>query len=142
MLSENPKRQMFECMAALARALGSAHRLEMLELLAQKERSVVELAKLVRLSVANTSQHLQQLRGFGLVVARRRGKRVIYQLSDLRLMMLLAELSRSTEHNLGAAEKVLNSYFRERDRLEPISHKELLRRIRKGTVTLIDTRPQ
>jgi rhodanese-related sulfurtransferase/DNA-binding transcriptional ArsR family regulator len=142
MSSQNPKRAMFEHLAAVARSLGSAHRLELLELLAQTERSVEELAGLSGLTIANASQHLQHLRRFGLVEARREGKRVIYRLADPEVVALLGALSRVTQRNVGAVEKVLNSYFRERDNLEPVSRKELLRRMRDGLVTLIDTRPE
>jgi rhodanese-related sulfurtransferase/predicted transcriptional regulator len=142
MSSQSPKRAMFEHLAGVARTLGSAHRLELLELLAQTERSVEELAGLSGLTIANASQHLQQLRRFGLVEARRDGKRVIYRLADPEVVVLLGALSRVTQRNVGAVEKVLNSYFRERDNLEPVSRKELLRRMRDGLVTLIDIRPQ
>jgi rhodanese-related sulfurtransferase/DNA-binding HxlR family transcriptional regulator len=141
MSSQNPKRAMFEQFAAVARTIGSAHRLELLELLAQTERSVEELAGLSGLSVANASQHLQQLRRSGLVEARRDGKRVLYTLADGDVVALLGALRRITERNVGAVEKVLNSYFRERDSLEAVSRKELLRRMRDGLVTVIDTRP-
>jgi ArsR family transcriptional regulator len=133
---------MFEQLAAVARTLGSAHRLELVELLAQTERSVEELARLTGLSIANTSQHLQQLRRFGLVEARRDGKHVIYKLADPEVVVLFGTLSRVTQRNVGAVEKLLRSYFRERDNLEPVSRKELLRRMRDGLVTLIDTRPE
>ena len=142
MSSQTPKRAMFEHLAGVARSLGSAHRLELLELLAQTERSVEELAGLSGLTIANASQHLQQLRRFGVVEARREGKRVIYKLADPEVVVLLGALSRVTQRNVGAVEKVLNSYFRERDNLEPVSRKELLRRMRDGLVTLIDTRPE
>jgi rhodanese-related sulfurtransferase/DNA-binding transcriptional ArsR family regulator len=142
MSSQNPKRAMFEQFAAVARTIGSAHRLELLELLAQIERSVEELAGLSGgLTIANASQHLQQLRRSGLVEARRDGKRVLYKLADTEVVALLGALRRITERNVGAVEKVLNSYFRERDSLEPVSRKELLRRMREGLVTVIDTRP-
>ena len=141
MSSQNPKRMMFEHLAAVARSLGSVHRIELLELLAQTERSVEELAGLSGVTIANASQHLQQLRRFGLVEARRDGKRVIYKLAEPEVVALLGALSRVTERNVGAVEKVLKSYFRERDNLEPLSRKELLRRMRDGLVTLIDTRP-
>lgn len=131
---------MFEHLAAVARAVGSAHRLEILELLAQTEHSVEQIAGLSGLTVANASQHLQQLRRFGLVEARRDGKRVIYRLADPEVVVLLSALSRVTQRNVGAAEKVLNSYFRERDSLEPVARKELLQRMRDGLVTVIDTR--
>ena len=141
MSSENPKRLIFEQFAALARTLGSAHRLELLELLAQTERSVEHLAGLSGLTIANASQHLQQLRRSGLVQARREGKRVLYRLADADVVALLGGLRRIAERNVGQVEKVLNSYFRQRDRLEPVSRKELLRRMRDGLVTVIDTRP-
>jgi ArsR family transcriptional regulator len=141
MSSQNPKRAMFEQFAAVARTIGSAHRLELLELLAQTERSVEELAGLSGLTVANASQHLQQLRRSGLVDSRRNGKRVLCRLVDGDVVVLLGALRRITEHNVGAVEKVLNSYFRERDSLEAVSRKELLRRMRDGLVTVIDTRP-
>src|SRR6516164_2725002 len=126
MSSQNPKRAMFEHLAAVA----------------QTERSVEELANLSGLTIANASQHLQQLRRFGVVEARRDGKRVIYKLADPEVVVLLGALSRVTQRNVGAVEKVLKSYFRERDNLEPVSRKELLRRMRDGVVTLIDTRPE
>jgi rhodanese-related sulfurtransferase/DNA-binding transcriptional ArsR family regulator len=141
MSSENPKRAMLEQFATVARAIGSAHRLELLELLAQTERSVEPLAGLSGLTIANASQHLQQLRRSGLVEARRDGKRVLYRLTDGDVVALLGALRRITERNVGAVEKVLNSYFRERDSLEAVSRKELLRRMREGLVTVIDTRP-
>jgi rhodanese-related sulfurtransferase/predicted transcriptional regulator len=141
MSSQNPKRAIFEHLAAVARAFGSARRLEFLELLAQTERSVEELAALGTLTIANASQHLQQLRRFGLVEARRDGKRMIYRLADPEVIGLLSALSRVTRRNVGAVEKVLNSYFRQRDSLEPVSRQELSRRLRDGLVTVIDTRP-
>jgi DNA-binding transcriptional ArsR family regulator len=105
MSSQNPKRAIFEHLAGVARTLGSAHRLELLELLAQTERSVEELAGLSGLTVANASQHLQQLRRFGLVEARRDRQRVIYRLADPEVVGLLNALSRVTERNVGAVEK-------------------------------------
>jgi rhodanese-related sulfurtransferase/biotin operon repressor len=141
MSSQNPKRAMFEQFAAVARTIGSAHRLELLELVAQTQRSVEELAEMSGLSVANASQHLQRLRRSGLIESRRDGKRVLYRLADGDVVALLGALRRITERNVGAVEKVLNTYFRERDSLEAVSRKELLRRMREGLVTVIDTRP-
>jgi ArsR family transcriptional regulator len=139
--SQNPKRAILEQFAAVARALGSAHRLDLLELLAQTERSVEELAGLTGLTIANASQHLQQLRRSGLVEGRREGKRVIYRLTDSEIVALLGSLRRVAERNVAAVEKVLNGYFRQRDKLEPVSRKELLRRMRDGLVTVVDARP-
>jgi len=107
-------------------------------LLAQSDRGVEELTGLTGLTIANASQHLRR---FGLVEARRDGKRVIYKLADLELVVLLGALSRVTQRNVGAVEKVLNRYFRQRDKLEPVSRRELLLRMQDGLVTLIDARP-
>ena len=126
--------------AIVTRTLGSAHRLELLELLARTTRSVEELAQLSALTVAKTSQRLQQMRRAGLVEGHRDGRRV-YQMADPAVVTLLGSLRTVTERNVGAVQKVLNSYFRERNNLEPVAHNELLCRIRKGEVTVSDTRP-
>jgi len=141
MSTRSPKHAMFEQFAAVARTLGSAPRLELVELLAQTARSVEELAQLSGLSVANASQHLQHLRRAGLVEGHRDGKRVRYRLADGAVVTLLESLREITERNVGAVQTVLNSYFRERDNLEPVARQELLRRIRQRLVTVIDTRP-
>jgi rhodanese-related sulfurtransferase/predicted transcriptional regulator len=138
---QNPKLAIFEQFAGVARILGSAHRLELLELLAQTERSVEQLARLSGLTIANASQHLQQLRRAGLVESHRDGKRVRYSLADTEVVSLLRALRRITERNVASVTKVLDAYFHERDSLEPVSRKELLRRMKKRMVTVIDTRP-
>lgn len=138
---QNPKLAIFEQLAGVARILGSPHRLELLELLAQTDRAVEELARLSGLTIANASQHLQQLRRAGLVESQRDGKHVRYRLADGEVVSLLRALRRITERNVGSINKVLDSYFRERDGLEPVSRQELLHRMRKGLVTVIDTRP-
>jgi rhodanese-related sulfurtransferase/DNA-binding transcriptional ArsR family regulator len=139
--SESPKRAIFGQFAVVARTFGSGHRLELLELLAQSERGVDALAELSGLSVANASQHLQRLRRAGLVDAHREGKRVLYRLADEDVVTLLGALRRIAERHVGTVERALSSYFRERDRLDPVSRKELLRRMQGGLVTVLDTRP-
>ncbi len=138
---QNPKLAIFAELAGVARILGSPHRLELLELLAQTNRAVEELARLSGLSIANASQHLQQLRRAGLVESQRDGKHIRYRLADTEIVSVLRALRRITERNVGSINKVLDGYFRERDGLEPVSRKELLRRMKKGLVTVIDTRP-
>ncbi len=142
MSSESPKRTLFEQFASVAKALGNSHRLELLELLAQAERSVETLADLTGLAIANASQHLQNLRRAGLVTARREGKRIFYRLTDDAVVSLLGSLRHIAERNLAEVERVVASYFRERDGLEPVSRHELLRRMRRGLVTVIDVRPE
>jgi rhodanese-related sulfurtransferase/DNA-binding HxlR family transcriptional regulator len=140
--SENPKRMLFEQFAAVARTLGNGHRLELLELLAQGERSVERLADLSGLAIANASQHLQNLRRAGLVTTRREGKRIFYRLSDETVVSLLGSLRKVAERNLAEVERVVAGYFRERDALEPVTRPELIRRMRRGLATVIDVRPQ
>lgn len=140
-MSITPKQALFAEFAGTARALGHPHRLEILEHLAQGERGVEALAEKVGLPVANASRHLQQLRGAGLVMARRNGKFVIYRLADVGVLRLLAELRRIAERNRAEVEKIVRGYFAERDGMEPVSREALLDRLRQGLVTVLDVRP-
>lgn len=139
--SGEPKRALFEQLAVIARALGSAARLELLDFLAQGERSVEELAQAAGLSVANTSKHLQQLKSAGLVVARREGKHIRYQLSDDRTLDAIRDLRVLAEAHLDQVGDLVSSYLRSRDALEPLPASELLDRARHGLVTVVDVRP-
>jgi rhodanese-related sulfurtransferase/DNA-binding transcriptional ArsR family regulator len=139
--NQGPKQNLFEHLAVVARALGSAARLELLDFLAQGERSVEELAQVSGLSIANTSKHLQQLKSAGLVQARRDGKHVRYSLGDDRVLDAVAALRGLAEAHIGAVEDLVASYLRRRDALEPVPASELLERVRDGLVTVIDVRP-
>lgn len=141
MSTVSPKQALFAEFAAVARALGHAHRLELLEQLAQGERSVETLAQKTGLSIANASQHLQQMRRAGMVSTRRDGKFVYYRLADDEVLDLLAALRRIAERNVAEVERIVRSYFDDRDSLEPVSRKELAERLRAGTVTVLDVRP-
>jgi rhodanese-related sulfurtransferase/DNA-binding transcriptional ArsR family regulator len=138
----NPKLALFAQFATVAKSLGHPHRLELLEQLAQGERTVEILADRTGLSIANTSQHLQQMRRAGLVTNRRDGKFVFYQLADDSVLSLLAALRTIAERNLAEVERVVRSYFEDRDSLEAVSRDELLSRSRTGTVTILDVRPE
>ncbi len=132
-------------LAEVAKALGHEHRVELIEQLAQGRRSVEALAERVGLSVANASQHLQQLRRAGLVTAERSGKRVVYRLADdaeIDIVGLLGGLRRVAEHTLASMDRVVGTYFRARDQLEPVTAAELVTRLRDGAVMLIDVRPE
>jgi rhodanese-related sulfurtransferase/predicted transcriptional regulator len=142
MSSENPKRDLYAQFAAVAKAVANEHRLELLELVAQGERSVEALAARSGLSVANASQHLQHLRRAGLVAARRQAKFVLYRLADDSVLTMLAGMHKVAERNVGEVERILRSYFHERDGLEPISRAELARRMKQGLVTVLDVRPE
>ncbi len=138
-----PKQQVFTVLAEIAQALGHAHRLELLEHLGQGERSVEDLATRTGLTVANTSRHLQLLRRAALVVGRREGKRIFYRLAgEDAVVGLLLALSRVGEQNSAEVARVMASYFRARDELEPISRDELLDRLRCGSATVLDVRPE
>jgi rhodanese-related sulfurtransferase/DNA-binding transcriptional ArsR family regulator len=142
MSRSSPKHLLFAAFAGVAKTLGHSHRLELLEQLAQGERSVEVLAQRTALSIANASQHLQHLRRAGLVAARREGKFVYYQLSDDAVLDLVAALQRVAQRNLAEVQSVVHGYFHERDSLEPISREELLERSRAGLVTILDVRPE
>ena len=143
MSSLGPKQQVFASLAEIARAVGHAHRLELLEHLGQGERSVEDLAARAGLTLANTSRHLQLLRRGGLVQGRRDGKRVHYRLAgEDAVVDLLTALSRVGERSSAEIARVMASYFRARDDMEAVSREELLDRLRCGAVTLIDVRPE
>lgn len=140
-MSIGPKQAIFEAFAAIARALGHPHRLEILEHLAQGERGVEALSERLGMSVANASQHLQQLKRTGLVSSRRDGKFVLYQLADDNVLGLLGSLRQLAERNLAEVDRIVRGYFAQRDSMEPVSRAELLERMRKGLVTVLDVRP-
>jgi ArsR family transcriptional regulator len=138
----NPKRALYAQFAVVAKAIAHEHRLELLELVAQGERSVEALAERSGLSIANASQHLQHLRRAGLVTARRQAKFVLYRLADEAVLAMLAALQKVAERNVGEVDRILRIYFHARDELEPVSRAELTRRIKRGLVTVIDVRPK
>jgi rhodanese-related sulfurtransferase/predicted transcriptional regulator len=143
MSSRGPKQIVFTCLAEIAQALGHAHRLELLEHLGQGERSVEDLAARTGLTFANTSRHLQILRRARLVEPRREGKRMLYSLAgDEEVVRLLHALGRVGERNVAEVERVMATYFRTRDALEPVSREDLLARVRDGLATALDVRPE
>lgn len=142
MSSPNPKSAVFAQFAEVAKALGHAHRLVILELLAQRERSVETLAERAGLSIANASQHLRLMRQAGLLASRRDGKHILYRLSDPAVLDLVAALHRVGERNVAEVREIVGGYFHERDALEPVTRKELARRLDDGLVTVLDVRPE
>ena len=137
----NPKRDVFHNLARIGTALSSPVRLEFLELLAQGERSVDQLATLTGVSVANTSQHLQKLKAAGLIVGRKEGQFVHYRLAGDEIVELLGALGRTGAAYLAEVERTVRLYFAAKDDLEPVPARELLERARKGLVTVLDVRP-
>jgi rhodanese-related sulfurtransferase/DNA-binding transcriptional ArsR family regulator len=138
---ELAKQRLYQAIGRVAAAMGSAGRLQILEFVAQGERSVDALAAMTGLSVANTSKHLQALRQAGLVNARRQGVRVYYVLAGDDVSLLLAALRGVAEHRAADVEKLLQTWLAHRDQLEPVPASEVLERARKGLVTVLDVRP-
>ena len=143
MSSPRPKQVIFESLAEIAQALGHPHRLELLESLAQGQRSVEELAAQSGMSFANTSRHLQILRRARLVETERRGKHVFYSLAgDAEVVTLLSALGRVGERNIAEVNRVLDDYFHSRDTMEAISRDALAERLSEGLVTVLDVRSE
>ncbi len=142
MSRDGPKQRIFAQLAEIAAALGHPHRLEILELIAQGERCVEDLAAVTGLSLANASRHLQVLRRARLAEPRRDGKRMLYSLvSETDVIALLASLGRVGERNVAEIGRVMDAYFRARDAMEPVARTALLERLREGHTTLLDVRP-
>jgi len=141
MSSGNFKHDLFDQFARVGKALANGNRLELLEFLAQGERCVEQLALVSGLSVANTSQHLQQLRQSGLVSCRKAGLQVFYKLSSDNVVELLHNLRRVAEQELADVGRLVDTFLTIKDNLEPIARKELLQRVNDGLVTIIDVRP-
>ena len=141
MSTGNFKHDLFSQFARVAKAMSNANRLELLEFLAQGERSVEALSEVSGLTVANTSQHLQNLRQAGLVTSRKQGQKVFYQISGEDVTGLLGSLRDVAERHLSDVEQLVKSYLTIKDSLEPIPAPELLQRARDGLVTVLDVRP-
>jgi len=141
MSTGNFKHDLFSQFARVAKAMSNGYRLELLEFLAQGERSVDALAQVSGLTVANTSQHLQQLRQAGLVANRKEGHRVYYRLTGMDVAALLGSLREVAERRLADVSRLVDDYLKIKDNLEPVPASELLERARDGLVTVLDVRP-
>ena len=143
MSSPRPKQAIYESLAEIAQALGHPNRLELLESLAQGQRSVEELTAQSDMSFANTSRHLQILRRARLVETERRGKHVFYSLAgDAEVVALMSALGRVGERNIAEVNRVLDDYFHSRDTMEAITREALAERLEAGLVTVLDVRSQ
>jgi rhodanese-related sulfurtransferase/DNA-binding transcriptional ArsR family regulator len=141
MPARNPKERLYEELSRIGKALSSPKRLEIIEILAQGERSVEAISRATALSVANTSHHLQALRVARLVEGRKEGLFVHYRLVSPEVVGLLGMVRRLGEQHIAEVDRLVRSYFDARDELEPVSREELLKRAKEGTVTVLDVRP-
>ncbi len=138
----HPKKTLYVHLARVAKSLASPGRLELLETLAQGERSVDALAQASGMSVANTSHHLQTLREGGLVQSRREGLQVIYSLTDIDIPKLLAGIGRVAQRQVAEVEHIVRENFDRRDGFTPVKRDELVRMLKKGEAMVIDVRPE
>jgi rhodanese-related sulfurtransferase/DNA-binding transcriptional ArsR family regulator len=142
MANRASKTALFDEFARAAKALASGRRLELLDVLANGERTVEALAGEVGLSLANTSQHLQVLRQAGLVTSRREGTSVHYRLAGPEVFELWRSLRTLAANRLAEVERLAAAYLGARDRLEPVTREELARRLEAGDdLVVLDVRP-
>jgi len=135
------KDRLYGQFARIGKALSNPHRLEILELLAQRERTVDSLATETGLSLANTSQHLQALRQAALVDSRKDGLFVHYRLAGAEVFELSKVLRTVAEQRLADFERLVRDHFGDRDDAEAVSMAELLKRARARHAVILDTRP-
>jgi rhodanese-related sulfurtransferase/DNA-binding transcriptional ArsR family regulator len=141
-MSGAAKAALFDAFASVAQALGNGRRAEIVDLLAQGERSVEEIATEIEQSVANTSHHLQLLSRAGLVRSRRAGTRIYYRLASDRVGELWAAVREVAERHVAEVHVLAEDYLGERDGVEQIAADELAARLAKGDVVVLDVRPE
>lgn len=135
------KDEIFEQFARIGKAVASAKRIELLDLLCQGERHVEVLAEAASISVANASQHLQILRAARLVETEKSGVFVTYRLADPSVAEFVRQLRMLAENRLAEVEQTTRSFVEGRIGFDPVNREELLRRVRKGEVKVLDVRP-
>jgi rhodanese-related sulfurtransferase/predicted transcriptional regulator len=136
------KDALFDGLARVARALGNGRRAEIVDLLAQAERSVEEIAAELGQSVANTSQHLQQLLRAGLVRTRRDGNRIYYSLAGDRVIELWQVIREVAAEHVEELDQLAAAYLGDRSELEVMTRDQLAGRLRAGDVVVLDVRPE
>lgn len=134
------KDAMFDAFADVAKAMASGRRAELVDVLAQGERSVEELAAEIGQSVANTSHHLHVLAASGLLVSRREGTRVIYRLASNRVSELWAAVRQVASTHLAGLSRLTEAYLGDRSELEAVTRRDLTRRL--DEVVVVDVRPR
>lgn len=142
MASSSAKAALFDALASVASALGSGRRAEIVDVLAQGERSVDDLAAEISQSVANTSQHLQVLARAGLVRSRREGTRVFYRLASDRVADLWAAVREVASRHVAEVSLLADEYLGDRNGIEQLSAAELQVRLERDEVVVLDVRPE
>jgi rhodanese-related sulfurtransferase len=136
------KMALYEQFSRVGKALANPARLELLDLLAQRERSVEELAEAAGMKVSNTSAQLRTLAGAGLVASRRDGVRIYYRLADQQVSAFVGRVQEFAAARLAEAEQAARNYLGDVAALEPVAQDELLHRLHDGQVLVLDVRPE
>ena len=136
------KDAIYEQVARIGKAVASATRLELLDLLCQGPRTVESLARQAGQSIANTSKHLRLLHGAKLVETERRGTFVTYRLAGDEVCELFRMLRSLAESRLAEVEAITRDFLRSKEALEPVDRGELIRRVRDGEAVVLDVRPR
>jgi rhodanese-related sulfurtransferase/predicted transcriptional regulator len=136
------KAALYDALAESAKALANGRRAELVDVLAQGERSVEELAEEIDQTVANTSQHLQRLLRSGLVEARREGTRIYYSLSSPVVADLWRTMRQAAQEHVAGLEQLAADYLGDRSKLRTITRDDLRTRLRDGDVVVVDVRPE
>ena len=142
MAEHTAKEALFDLLVDAAKALGSGRRAELVDILAQGERPVDELAAEIHQSVANTSQHLQRLLRSGLVRSRREGNRIYYSLAGPAVERLWRALRETATEHAAELDTLAHAYLGDRAELATIGREELRRRLRRRDVVVLDVRPR
>jgi len=135
------KEHLFDAFAVVTKALASGRRAEILDVLSQGPRSVEDIAGEIGQSVANTSHHLRVMARGGLLASDKDGTRVHYRLASPTVLDLWRTIRRVAAEHVAELDRLADAYLGDRDGLEPVPPKELLRRMRRGEVTVLDVRP-
>lgn len=135
------KDRIYEQFSRIGKAIASPQRLEIIDLLAQGERTVEGVASELSVPIANASHHLQALRAARLVEARKEGTFVYYRLAGADVFELTRIIRTLAEHHLAEVDRIVHTYFDARDALEPVGRNDLLKRVRTGEVIVLDVRP-
>jgi rhodanese-related sulfurtransferase/DNA-binding HxlR family transcriptional regulator len=135
------KSRLFDGFGAVAKALASGRRMEILDVLAQGPRSVEELSSEIDQSMANTSHHLRTMARSGLLESHRAGTRIVYRVASPKVTKLWRGIRDVASEQVAEIDRLARGYLGERDGLEPVSHEELVRRLRRKDVVVLDVRP-
>ncbi|MGH3508239.1 MAG: ArsR/SmtB family transcription factor [Nocardioidaceae bacterium] len=142
MADHGAKAALYDALAESAKALANGRRAELVDVLAQGERSVEDLAEEIDQTVANTSQHLQRLLRSGLVESRREGTRIYYSLSSPLVGELWRTMRLAAQEHVSGLEQLAADYLGDRSKLRTMTRDDLRARLRDGDVVVLDVRPE